>query len=84
MDSKEIGMEALTSIDNFWTTIVTWSLVIIGDEGVGDIGFAREPNGGVEKGVDNFSAMGEGGGVYLRDKSMIMFFLLSFLEILGC
>lgn len=82
LDSKEMGIEVLTFIDNFWTTVATWSLIIISDKGLGEIGFARETDGGVKKGVDNFSANRKGVGIFLGDESIIAFFLLSFLEIL--
>lgn len=82
LGSNEIRIEVLKSIDNFWTTVAAWSLVKIGDGGMGDIGFAGELDRGVEKDKNNFLAMGEGGGVHSRDESMTIFFPLSFLKFL--
>lgn len=55
MSLEEVRMEVLISIDNFWMIAATWSLVIIGDGGMGDIGLTRESSGGVEC---NFSFIG--------------------------
>lgn len=78
MGSKEIRIEVLTFIDNFWTTITTWSSIIIGYGGMSGMSFAREGDS-----VSNFLTIGEGGGVRSGYESMTMFFSLSFLEILG-
>lgn len=75
MDSKMVEMEALTFIYNYYITIITYSSIIIGD---GEI----DETWGVKKGLDNFLATGDGGGVFSIDESIIKFFSLSFLEIL--
>lgn len=53
LDSKEIRMEVLMSIDNFWMTMAICSSIIIGG-GMGDTSLVRELDGGIEKGVDDF------------------------------
>lgn len=78
---EKIGMEALIFIYNFCMMVETCSSFIIGDR-MDDIGLVGEPNWGVEKGIANFSSIGDGGRVHSGDESMTMFFLLSFLEIL--
>lgn len=76
MDSKMVEMEALTFIYNYYITIITYSSIIIGDWEI------DETCGGVKKGLDNFLATEDGGGVFSIDESIIKFFSLSFLEIL--
>lgn len=75
MDSKMVEMEALTFIYNYYITIITYSSIIIGD---GEI----DETWGVKKGLDNFLATEDGGGVFSIDESIIKFFPLSFLEII--
>lgn len=81
LNSKEMRIKVLTTIDIVSTTTTIWSS-IINDGGMSEISFTRESDRGVKKEVNNFSTIGEGGGVILGDESIIMLFLLSFLGIL--